>query len=114
MGFQPVSPCLIASNSSMCGVRASDSGIEIKPRRLFLALTAPTFGGVPDHMLLTILVGFFLIRIGKSSDCIEMLDMLDRCLITVMDPTAPTRLIHVLGLLFTRCHIARSRCPCKT
>lgn len=65
-------------------------------------------------MLLPILIGFFLIRIGKTPHRIEVLNMLDGRLITIMDPTTPTRFISVLGLLFPRSHIARSRCPCKT
>ncbi len=54
---------------------------------------------VPDLMLLTVLVGFFLIGVSQTPHRVDLLDMLDSGLITIVDPAATTRLIRVLGLL---------------
>ena len=87
--------------------------VEIKSG---LAFIAPPLSGpfVADLVLLTILAGFFLIRVREFADGVELLDLLDRGLITVVDPTTPARSIGVLCLLFACSGIAGSRCASKT
>lgn len=88
--------------------------VEIEPRLLIIATTTLPALLVPDLMFLTIFPSFFLVRISKSANRVEVLDMLDGCLITIVDASAPTSFISVLRLLFACSGIAGSWCASKT